>query len=342
MRRLAFCLLLLISIAPALSEQPDMENTSFPIAQINYYGYAGVNVDLVRAKLPLRVGDKLTLATFNRDATEAAIARLIGHRPTDIAVVCCSEAKGLFVYIGLGGSSSRPMPVAPAPNGADHLDETAVRLYGQEMNALQSAVSAGNAGEDDSNGYALSNDPALRRIDLSILDYAATRETELIRVLRNAADPHQRQIAAAFLGYVPRSTTQIDALAGAVSDPDDEVRNNAVRALSVLSAARSAAPLSIDPQPFVALLFSGKWTDRNKASMLLLRLTERRNSTLLESLRRQAVQPLIEGASWRGDPGHSTAFLVVLSRCLMVPVGKLKVLIDGNNVTTILNLSREN
>ena len=69
----------------------------------------------------------------------------------------------------------------------------------------------------------------------------------------------------------------------------------------MLSAARNTGPLLIDPQPFIALLFSAKRTDRNKGSMFLARLTERRDPALLTALREQALQPLIEGASWSGD-----------------------------------------
>ena len=336
LQKLSLYFLFLISFVPAVCQQPDMEHATFQVGEINYYGYAGIDLDPIRAQLPLHTGDKLTFATFSRDAIEVAITRLAGHRPTDIAIVCCDQAKHLFVYIGLGGASSRPMPVGALPSGHEHLDPTAARLYDQGMAALLSAVSGGNAGEDDSKGYMLSNDPALRQIDLSILAYAAPREAELVRVLRNASDSHQRQIAAAFLGYVPRSSIQVEALTAAVNDPDDEVRNNAVRALSVLSAARNSAPLLIDPHPCVALLFSGKWTDRNKGSMLLLRLTENRDSTLLASLRHQAIEPLIEGASWHGDSGHSTPFLVVLSRCLSIPEDALKQLIDTHNTVAII------
>lgn len=336
MQKLSLYFLFLISCVPAVCQQPDMEHATFQVGEINYFGYAGIDLDLIRAQLPLHTGDKLIFATFSRDATEVALTRLTGHRPTDIAIVCCDQSKHLFVYIGLGGSSSHPMPVAVVPGGHDRLDPTAARLYDQEMAALLSAVSAGNAGEDDSNGYMLSNDPALRQIELSILAYVAPREADLVRVLRNSSDPHQRQIAAAFLGYVPRSSIQVAALTAAVSDPDDEVRNNAVRALSVLSAARNSSPLLIDTHFFVALLFSGKWTDRNKGSLLLLRLTEHRDPTLLASLRHEAIQPLIEGASWHGDSGHSTAFLVVLSRCLSIPEDTLKQLIDSHDAATII------
>lgn len=331
-----------MSFGHALCQQLDMEHAVFEIGEINYFGYAGIDLDPIRAQIPLHNGDKITFATFSRDATEVAIARLTGHRPTDISIVCCDEGKHVFVYIGLGGTSSRPMPVGIPPVGRDHLDPTAARLYDKEMGALLRAVSSGNGGEDDSNGYMLSNDSALRKIDLSILAYAAPREAEFVRVLRNASDSRQRQIAAAFLGYVPRSTIQVNALTAAVNDPDAEVRNNAVRALSVLSVARNSSPLLIDTRPFTALLFSGKWTDRNKGSLLLLRLTEKEATPLLASLRHEAIQPLIEGASWHGDLGHSTAFLIVLSRCLSIPEDTLKQLIDGHNLDAIISAANKN
>ena len=170
--------------------------------------------------------------------------------------------------------------------------------------------------------------------------YARAREADFIRVLRHASDPRQRRVASTFLGYVPRSATQVKALAQAVTDPDDEVRNNAVRALSVLSAARNTGPLLIDPQPFIALLFSGKWTDRNKGSMFLARLTERRDPALLTALREQALQPLIEGASWSGDPGHTGAFLVILGRIAGLPDDKLQQLMDRGDSAAIIEAAK--
>lgn len=336
MTKLALVLLIMALVHPARSQQADMEHTPFQIGEINYFGYGGIDLVPIRSQLPLHVGDTLTFATFSKGPTEATITHLTGQPPTDLNITCCDEAKHLLIYIGLGGTSSRPMPTGISPHGTDHLDPAALHLYDQEMTALERAVVSGNAGEDDSKGNMLSNDPALHQINLSMHTYAATREAEFIRVLRMASDPHQRRAAAAFLGYVPRSTTQVKALTQAVNDPDDEVRNNAVRALSVLLAARKAQPLLIDPQPFIAMLFSGKWTDRNKGSLLLFRLTESRNPTLLDALRRQALQPLIEGASWSGDPGHSTAFLVILGRIAGIPNDRLQQLIDAHNSAAII------
>src|SRR5258708_4397504 len=241
----------------------------------------------------------------------------------DVGIVCCDTSSRLLVYIGLGGSSSRPMPTASSPQGSEHLAATALKLYDRQMSALESAVRRGASGEDDSKGYALDTDPALRQIELSIHNYAMTREAEFERVLRNAADPQQRRVASEFLGYVPRSSMQIKALAEAVNDSDEVVRNNAVRALSVLGAVRNAPSLAIDPQLFIAMLFSGRWTDRNKGSLLLARLTEGRDPALLAALRNAALQPLVEGASW-SVPCHADTFLMMLGRIADIPDDNLQ------------------
>src|SRR5665213_1205963 len=190
MSRLTLVLLILILVHPAHSQQTDMEHTPFQIGEINYFGYGGIDLVPIRAQLPLHVGDTLTFATFSKDRTEATITHLTGQLPTDLNITCCDEAKHLLIYIGLGGTSSHPMPTGVSPHGTDHLNPAALHLYDQEMTALEHAVTSGDAGEDDSQGYMLSNDPALHQINLSMHTYAATREAEFIRVLRMASDPH--------------------------------------------------------------------------------------------------------------------------------------------------------
>ena len=63
-------ILLLIAIltaaAPAFSQ-----DESFTIGAIDFYGHAGLDVDLVRAALPLREGDQLS-----RDLKEKMVGRL--------------------------------------------------------------------------------------------------------------------------------------------------------------------------------------------------------------------------------------------------------------------------
>ncbi|MGA3043977.1 MAG: hypothetical protein ABSF54_24650, partial [Bryobacteraceae bacterium] len=78
---------------------------------------------------------------------------------------------------------------------------------------------------------------------------------------------------------------QILALVGAARDPDDEVRNNATRALGVLVRSNGALATEIPADTFIAMLNSGTWTDRNKGASLLMELTSARTPDLLTKIR---------------------------------------------------------
>ena len=74
-------------------------------------------------------------------------------------------------------------------------------------------------------------------------------------------------------------------------------------------AADSACPV----QPFIGLLNSPVWTDRNKASFALAELSERRDPKLLGKLQREALAALIEMAHWKSG-GHAKPALMILGR----------------------------
>jgi hypothetical protein len=122
-------------------------------------------------------------------------------------------------------------------------------------------------------------------------------------------------------------------LASAAADADSDVRNNAVRALEVLAVARPLAGLEV--KPFVAMLYSGSWTDRNKASFLLLRITQARDPVLLKELREEAMGPLLDGAAWRSK-GHAVPFLLMLGRMGGLEDVKIQKLIDAGQRDEII------
>ena len=314
-----------------------MRHHPFQIGAINYFGYGGLPLKKIRSTLPLHTGDTLTYATFSRESVKDSISAVIGRPPTDVNITCCDASHHIQIFIGLPGSTSRPVPTAPTPSGQAQLDPEGTRLYEQEQKALGQAVASGDAGEDDSHGYMVSNDPSLKALNLAMRSYAIGRESELRRVLESSSDPKQRRAAAALLGYVQRSPTQAKSLSKAMDDPDEEVRNNAVRGLAVLSGITGTEPMQIDVQPLINLLYSGTWTDRNKASFLLLRMTESRNPQILHSLRKEAMEPLVEGASWTGDPGHSTPFLIILGRIGAIPNDKLDEMLKSDNKKEIIS-----
>ena len=336
MKALVLIFYTLLFTGSGWSQDADMDHQPFAIGAINYFGYGDLPIAEIRAAIPLHVGDTLTFATFSRKPVEDAVSSVIGKKPTDVNIVCCDALKHVELYIGLPGSTSRSVPTAPIPSGKIHLDPEGMRLYDQEQPLLAQAVARGNSSEDDSQGYMISSDPALRALTLAIRSYAVDREPELKQVLQTASDPKDRRAAATLLGYVQRSPTQAEALSKAITDPDDEVRNNAVRALAVLSAATND-PLQINVKPLIDLLYSGSWTDRNKASFLLFRLTDLRNLTVLNSLRSDAMGPLIEGASWKDVPGHSTPFLVILGRLAGMPDQQLQDLLKSGDANKIIS-----
>ena len=333
-----FSFLLLVAF-PSLNwgQMTSSRPLSLQVGQINYFGYAGLDLNSVRARLPLSVGDSLTLTTFAREQASISqeIRGVTGRPPTDLAVLCCDDHHHLLVYVGLEGSSSQPVVATPKPHGNEHLAPEASSLYALDLQARAAAVARGELREDDSAGYALSYDPAARKIQLSMRDYAAAHAEELEHVLRGAADAHQREASAVLLGYAPLSQAQVNTLAYAARDVDPEVRNNAVRALGLLATAPEASAFQIDPAPFVELLLSSRWTDRNKGSLLLARLTESRDPAVLAAVADKALQSLIEGANWT-DPSHAYAFQEILGRVGGIPEAKLQEMIRDGQTAEIV------
>jgi HEAT repeat protein len=182
--------------------------------------------------------------------------------------------------------------------------------------AVRAAVQRGDAAEDDSQGHALFHDPASRSVQERFVGYAARELKELRRVLRDSSDAEQRALAAEILGYVANKRDVVGDLVYGMRDASAEVRNAAMRALAVFASMppTSGRPIVRVPyESFVDLLQSPVWTDRNKASLALARLSERRDPRLLAKLRREAMVPLIEMARWKSE-GHAIPALLILGR----------------------------
>jgi hypothetical protein len=124
-------------------------------------------------------------------------------------------------------------------------------------------------------------------------------------------------LAAQVLGYAADKAAVVDDLVYGMSDPSEDVRNNAMRALLVIAemAPGTGRPVPrIPPQPFIALLNSPVWSDRNKASGALMALTSNRDPQLLEALRQpEAITALAEMARWKSE-GHAKAAFFILGR----------------------------
>ena len=186
----------------------------------------------------------------------------------------------------------------------------------QFSEALMAAVQRGDAGEDRTKGHSLMHDPATRAVQERFVEFARRDLPLLRRVLRHASDRAHRALAAQVLGYAADKQSVVGDLVRAMSDPADEVRNNAMRALAVFAEAvpdaKTATP-RIPAAPFVAFLDSPVWSDRNKAALTLVTLSAHRDRGVLREIRESALVPLAEMARWKSS-GHAEPAFMILAR----------------------------
>lgn len=294
------------------------------IGDIEFFGYTSfANPNQLRKELPVHVGDKITL--FQTDTkVRKAIRFDTGQEPTDVAFVSCDAHGNSTLFIGLPGPTTSKFRYYASPKGHDRLPYNLNELYRRLNRALKAAVYEGRGAvqEDDSRGYALNKYPPARSLQIQLRKYAVWHQAKLLQVLRDSSDVEQRRIAAEVLGYAKESQAQISALVRATRDPDADVRNNAARALWVLASSKSRVADQIPSHNFIAMVKSRVWTDRNKASLVLMELTKTRRPLLLAKLRKEALPALIEMAEWR-DVAHASDARVILGRIAGIPEKQL-------------------
>lgn len=316
-RRLLLLLAILAIAAasrPAAVQQSDLE-----VGIVDVYGLVHVSDEQVRAALALKEGDRVGLVSEAMfDAIMESKRRLMalsGVADADLSPVCCAEGR-LIVFAGIQEVGRPALHFRAKPSGAVRLPDDVVAAGKAHWDAFSAAIQRGDTREDDSQGHALSDDPATRTIQLSFIAYAARDRQLLRRVLRESSDDADRALAAMVLGYVQDKQAVVNDLVSAMADPSANVRNNAMRALLVFSEMKPVAGqagIRVPHEPFVAMLHSVVWTDRNKSCGALSQLTRRRDAALLDLLRRNELRSLVEMARWK-SAGHAEDALVILGR----------------------------
>jgi hypothetical protein len=324
---------LLLVVFGALVAQPGTR-----VGHVELFGTGGRDAGPVVAALNEVEGSAAPDSAAAQAAFIDRISRIVTERsgapPTDVSAVCCDEEGNWTVYIGLAWSGVPAPRYRDAPHGSATLPAAIIEAHADVVRGMETAVRT-QASEDHSRGYALSSEPALRRAQQLLHQRAVASVSDLYRVLEAASDPDQRAIAAFALGYAAVSEKQIAALSNASTDPDGDTRNNAVRALWVLAQSKQPLGRRISSEPFIALLTSGHWTDRNKGLLLVSALSVRRDPALLARLRREALDALIEMARWRVR-GHSHPARMLLGRIAGVPERRLTEMVAAGDVDAIV------
>jgi len=303
---LGILLLVLPSLPLGAQEMP-------PIGIIDFYGLRSLPESTARAALGIHEGDPVP------DSAGPATRRLRGIRGVGDArlnLVCCSSDGKWILFVGISEAGAAVNAFRSAPTGSIRLPDDIVQLGRAFDDTVMAAVRPGKAAEHDSAGHAFFDYPGANAIQHRYLAIAAANLSTLRDVLRHSASAEHRALAAELLGYALRVADIVHDLEDAMHDPDDGVRNNAMRALAVIALHAQEWPsagIRVSPIPFVEMLNSLVWTDRNKASLALLRLTTHRDPTLLSLLREQALPALVDIARWRST-GHAYAGYMILGR----------------------------
>ena len=300
---------------------PQTSNSFPPLGIIDFYGLRTVSEAQVLQALPYHLGDTIDIDQFKsqKHAVEEKLASIPGVVEAHLTLVCCNlanpGARKSILFIGIQETGRCP-EFQPLPAGSVRLTADVLTAVDDYEVAFQKAIRAGEFGEDDSQGYALDDDPGVRAIQLQFVHFADVHLANLKDVLHNSSDSHQRAIAAQLLGYVKDKQAIIPDLVAAMRDSDADVRNNASRALLVFvefSPKPPASKINVPPEPFIQMLNSCIWSDRNKSAGALAELSEKRDPAMLAELRKQALPALIEMANWKSF-GHALDSLQILGR----------------------------
>ncbi len=161
---------------------------------VEFFGHRGLDEAKLRAAIDASRWSPGTVRSA------LATARV---NTTDVAIICCDDQRRKVLFVGIPGASYRPFSYNPEPVGPQRLGREAQRLADAADRSIEQAVRRGGdaASEDDSTGYALIKDPAARKQQLLIRQYALAHESELRNVLAYSAHVRSRQVASEFLGY---------------------------------------------------------------------------------------------------------------------------------------------
>lgn len=303
----------------AVAQSPDDAATKPPkpiIKLIETYGLRTVARSSVIDASEFKAGDILQESSVARaierieaipGVRKAAVAAIYGNLLRD-------ETLGMVVYVGIEEKGSPPLQFGEGPSGNAALPAEIVEANDKEQQAFRGTAARGQFGEDRSQGHSLSTDPELRAAQEQFIPLAITHWDTLVEVVHNSRDSTQRAIAAKVIAYAKDKETVVRELTPALHDPDGAVRNNSTRALSlVFGYAKAHLEHRIIPpddlvQRLIYMLDSLEWTDRNKATALLLSIDE--HEFVLRELRKRAIPSLVEMSNWESTHG-AMAFMLL-------------------------------
>lgn len=290
------------------------------VGTIDFYGARTVSEQQLRGALQIKEGDALR-RNDGSEKIEKRLTALTNIEQADVSAICCTSDGRVMLYVGIREKDAPVLEFRAAPKGAVRLTDEIVKTGAELDEAREQAILKNDFGEDVSQGHSLLNNAEARAVQSKFIAIAAKNLKLLRRVLRESADAAQRALAAEIIAYAADKQTIVEDLVFGMKDSDAGVRNASMRALALIAGYAPNAPkkkISVPFAPFVDLLNSIEWTDRNKSSLALLQLTENRDAELLAELRERALPSLFNMARWK-NKGYSNTGFIILGRLGNLP-----------------------
>lgn len=303
------------------------------IGTIDVYGNRKIHSDTILRYAHISAGDSISQKILLNRSIETSIRTIPGVRLVKTALVCCDKNGNYHLFIGVAETDTTILAHRKAPTLRIKLPQKYSNAYAYFLERLSDAVQAGQAGDDWNQGHSLIHYPPARKIQEKYRTWADEDFQVLSKVLRSSAYASQRATAAQIIAYHFDKTRVVPELMYALIDESDEVRNTATRALAVIAYYASRHPekkISIPYTPFIRLINSVVWSDRNKGLSVLLQLTQPRNAEVLGKLKEQSLPALKEMAVWKSEV-HAMPAYVILARMAGEPEERISRFASGTN-----------
>jgi hypothetical protein len=307
-------LLIGLRIQTAWSQSPQ-------VGIIDFYGARSTKTDISKC-LPFKENDTIRFLLTYPDTTgykklnQTIVGCLLANpeiKQAKMEFVCCVNGKWM-VFIGV---SKKALMVNNNVKTKDiQLPSEITQTYDSMELLLLTAIQSGEAGEDDSQGHALFTNIPLRKLMERFIPYSEKYIDLLRDVLKYSKYSHDRIVASWAIAYYHDKSEIVNDLSEAANDDNEDVRNNAIRALGIIINYLQQKPnlnITISPDPFISLMNSISWSDRNKSINVLLALSNSRDPRVLLKLKSDALEPLIDMANWKSE-GHAMGGYILLGR----------------------------
>ncbi|MBL7698583.1 MAG: HEAT repeat domain-containing protein [Chitinophagaceae bacterium] len=305
---------------------------SVKIGIVDIYGNRSIPSGTIRQTAGVTDGDSVSQQSLAARKIERSLEKIPGVKLAQTAVICCDNNERYVLFVGIAETDSSVFTFRKSPTLKIKLPDAYTNAYEHFERRMNEAMLSGQATDDWSNGYSLIKYPPARRVQEKYLRWANADFDGLRKVLRSSAYDNQRAAAVQIIAYNDDKSKVVPELIYAIRDENDEVRNNAAKALSAITYYMTLNPgkIRLPFQPFVRMINSVVWSDRSKGLAMLVQLSESRNEELFRQLKATSMPSLKEMALWKSE-SHARPAFIILARMAGWADEKIRAVTTGQN-----------